>query len=539
MTTKKPFNFAITFLPFVTIGLLTVATIGCTSQSGNSDKAKKEDGAEITRCEELRNFTVNSDKFGLPTAGASVTEAEIVNKPTRYCKVTGLIQAKNASDLPIRFQLNLPLNWNGKIIQFGGGGANGVVITGLENSVHLPSHAPSPIEQGYATFGGDSGHDINDKHWSDNEQANANYMGESIKRTHDAATEITKTFYSSKPQRSYFIGGSKGGHEALVAAQRYGMDYDGVVSFYPAASAFAMQMSWARMGYTAEKNSAARLSSANAQYIKEKSLEYCDSLDGVTDGLISNTASCLEKFSPSDLLCPATGQPEIGCLTAAQVVGLNNATSVLRFDLPLSGGVTHIGPYPVLLGASSYGIQFTAKTNVFGMIYRSVGEEIAKTISNGKVTSWYDFDYRAYPENVRAFSDKYDAADTELTEFLSHGGKMIIIQGTTDMLVPSDLTTQYWLRLNTRHGKATTDFARYYVQPGFGHGEGDFKLSVSSIDALDSWVEGHGAPSNLVARDENPQNNGRTRPLCEYPNWPKYKGRGDINEAENYSCVSH
>jgi hypothetical protein len=31
---------------------------------------------------------------------------------------------------------------------------------------------------------------------------------------------------------------------------------------------------------------------------------------------------------------------------------------------------------------------------------------------------------------------------------------------------------------------------------------------------------------------------GRTRPLCEWPAWPKYGGVGDVKRASSFTCVT-
>lgn len=81
----------------------------------------------------------------------------------------------------------------------------------------------------------------------------------------------------------------------------------------------------------------------------------------------------------------------------------------------------------------------------------------------------------------------------------------------------------------------TSGFAKYYVQPGFGHAAGDFQVSLDALTALDSWVVAGTAQSNPVSVDANPATLGRARPLCEYPLLLKYDGSGDPNQAASYT----
>ena len=62
-------------------------------------------------------------------------------------------------------------------------------------------------------------------------------------------------------------------------------------------------------------------------------------------------------------------------------------------------------------------------------------------------------------------------------------------------------------------------------------------MRLDSVDALERWVEQGVAPSGLTVTDANAGNNGRTRPLCEYPAWPRYDGTGDVDRASSFSCV--
>ena len=79
---------------------------------------------------------------------------------------------------------------------------------------------------------------------------------------------------------------------------------------------------------------------------------------------------------------------------------------------------------------------------------------------------------------------------------------------------------------------------RFYVAPGFGHGYGAFIVGWDSLGALDAWVERGTAPGPQIATDVGPTGQGRQRPLCEYPAWPKYAGSGDINAAASFTCTA-
>ena len=157
---------------------------------------------------------------------------------------------------------------------------------------------------------------------------------------------------------------------------------------------------------------------------------------------------------------------------------------------------------------------------------------------DGSGFDWAPFpaiaDWRA---RILPLPQVFDASNPDLDRFKARGGKLLLLQGTTDMLVPTPMTTAYAESLARRYGDGLKDFARYYVVPGYGHGNGAFNMSWDSLAALDAWVEGGGAPVAPVAVDANADRGGRQRPLCEHPAWPKYRGSGDPGRSDSFDCV--
>jgi len=74
--------------------------------------------------------------------------------------------------------------------------------------------------------------------------------------------------------------------------------------------------------------------------------------------------------------------------------------------------------------------------------------------------------------------------------------------------------------------------------PGFGHGFGPFNAKIDSLTALQNWVEKGQAPKGMTTTDGNPNAN-RSRPLCEWPTWPKFTGApGSEGNASSFTCVA-
>jgi feruloyl esterase len=200
-------------------------------------------------CADLANLKIPASEIGLPSGGATITSAQVATVPadplnpgaTRdYCKVLGEVQPVDPNAPPVNFEVNLPADWNGKAVQYGGGGSNGVLITGLAPLRDARRDTPVPVARGFATWGTDSGHDNkklpHPRAFALNDESLINMAYAAYKKTHDVGARIAQAFYDRAPAKSYFYGGSEGGREALMMAQRFPTDFDGIVSVVPVAN---------------------------------------------------------------------------------------------------------------------------------------------------------------------------------------------------------------------------------------------------------------------------------------------------------------
>jgi hypothetical protein len=184
-------------------------------------------------CADLANLKIAASEIGLPSGGAAITSAQIATMPadplnprtTRdYCKVLGAVAPMEAGAPPVNFEVNLPVDWNGKAVQYGGGGSNGVLITGLAPLRDARRDTPVPVARGFATWGTDSGHDTkklpHPRAFALNDESLVNMAYAAYKKTHDVGVRIARAFYDQAPAKVYFYGGSEGGREALMMAQQ-------------------------------------------------------------------------------------------------------------------------------------------------------------------------------------------------------------------------------------------------------------------------------------------------------------------------------
>jgi feruloyl esterase len=339
----------------------------------------------------------------------------------------------------------------------------------------------------------------------------------------------------------YFIGGSTGGREALWVAQRYPNDYDGVLAAYAAWDQAELDLQFVR---TAQALYAPGgfLGYSKTRMIAHKVEERCDAKDGLRDGIISDPAGC--DVQAETLRC-ADGRSHHGCLSDAQLHTLETFATEERTAMPLSNGVDSVPGYNVLAGASltpSVGLlHFPLKNPV--VVLNSFGYVIGDDVTRNFLMGGRNFNSRTldinsggpwHDELVKA-AREIDSTSVALEPFVAHGGKLILVHGTSDVVIPTNSTVDYFERVEARMGiEETKSFARLYLVPGMGHGDGRFDGGFDTVGTLDAWVDGGIAPGNLVVTDNN---NGRTRPLCEWPAWPKYDGVGDAKRATSFACV--
>lgn len=504
--------------------------------------------AAADKCPGLKNTKVPAEKIGLLTQGAVLESAAAypaADGLPETCRVVGSIIGADASTPSIKFQINLPRpdKWNGKALQYGGGGFDGVLVDGLHNTMGVsPVSAPppNPLLRGFVTFGSDGGHEaspIADAGFGRNAGARENYAGAAVKRTRDTTVAIIQLYYGSAPKRVYFLGGSKGGQEALVAAQRYGDGYDGVISYFPGKDTVALNLVWGALSEAAYGPGGASLTAAKQRFFQQAVLNACDELDGLKDGIIANTRACTATVSPASFRCAKDATSTENCLTDAEISTLDAGLRRHELPFPLANGVSSFGPFPVMNGAS-LDMAWFSETGQQGTAYNGLATEILRNFwTEDDNATFRNFDPLSDRKDIEARSRESDATSTDLDPFVNHGGKMILIQGSLDMLVPPAATTDYFVRVASRYGDRTPQIVKYFIQPGYSHGFGPFALSWDALGALDAWVEEGKFPSDPVAVDGNPATRDRQMPLCEYPLFPRYI-HGDPSKAASFRCVT-
>jgi pimeloyl-ACP methyl ester carboxylesterase len=512
-------------------------------------------------CQALAGREIQKNAFGLPTGGGSISSAvmvkstEVGNTAGEYCRVRGDIKAVDVTAQNIKFQANLPTNWNGKALQFGGGGYDGVLPNTTGQAPHGLYSGPTPLASGYITAGSDSGHqnpDTNDASFGMNDEQLANFAHMHVKKVRDAVSDIARYRYGTDIRRVYFAGGSSGGRAAAMAALKYPESFDGVLMNYPVSN-FTEVRSWGASLRAAiyNDNSAGWIPPALVSRIALETRAACDSLDGAVDGLVSNMAACRTNSATylASIACKSgeTGNPN-HCLTQAQIertikvyhdgytVPYAFANGVKKYNgyNILEGNAMAIGSQPQYLDPPISGPNAHHVARADGFFRYIIARNPAYSMTN------YDVQNPGiYLNRLLAVSELMDATNPDWSPFFNKGGKVLLVHGLDDVSLSPYQTVDQYNAMVSRMGQSAVDKSlRFYLVPGLGHGIGDFLLSWNNLSILDNWVErDEPPPASAVAYDSNKATLGRSRPMCAYPTWARYKGTGSLDDAASYMCV--
>lgn len=454
-----------------------------------------------------------------------------------FCLVKG--KATPTSDSLINFEVWVPQGsaWNGKLVATGNGG--------YSNSLSYGDMAYA-MRQGYATLGGDTGHQTNiDFFWGiGHPEKIIDWGTRSINAITVPGKQIIANLQAKAASKAYYYGCSTGGHQGYAEVQRYPEDFDGVIAGAPGNNRTALnaEFLW-RYNSARSGTTTLVLTNAKVNLITNSAVAACDSVDGVTDGVIDDPRACTSAvFNIDSLLC--SGADNASCLTAPQI-----AAAKLIYQgpkNPSSGALIYPGP---VVGTESgwpsyWGSSEPTRADFWRLwVFDNPSYNI----------NLFDFN-RDMSYSLAKIGPLVDQNNADISAFKARGSKLITYQGWTDPVVSQIDTIAYYDKVKTAQGSQTeTDkFFRLFMAPGVGHCSGGSGPNVFGnggqqapaptaandlLMALDKWVTQGAAPDSIIASRVSGGAVTRTRPLCAYPKKAVYKGSGSTNEAENFSCV--
>jgi len=502
----------------------------------------------------------------LKLSGATVTAAEVVapgaltlpagvpsgaayKELPEFCRVAGVIQP--SPDSHIEFEVWMPLAsaWNGRYLGVGNGGFAG--------SITYPALAAA-VKDGYAVSSTDTGHKgtVTDAQWAlGHFEKITDYAYRAIHETADQSKLVIRAFYGASPQHAYFNGCSNGGRQALIEAQRYPADYDGIIAGAPANYLTHLVADFVWNAQALDEDKSTYISAAQLRTVEAAAVSACDALDGVRDGVIDNPTRC--HFDPAVLACRdgSNAGSATGCLSAEQIAALKKVYEGAR---TLKGEQVFPGYVP---GGESGLPGWAAWITGF-----SQGKSLQHAFAQGffadmafQDAAW-DYKTFSFDKDLKIADDKmaasFNATDPNLAAFKKRGGKLLMYHGWSDAAISPVNSVNYYSSVIAKMGaKQAGEVVELYMVPGMQHcgggpGVTEFGAQGAAADprhsvaqALEQWVEHGTAPGEIVATkykiDGNPASGlVRTRPLCPYPQVARYKGSGSTDDAANFTCIA-
>lgn len=448
------------------------------------------------------------------------------------CRVTYKLYPSEQSD--ITCVLVLPLTgWNKRFLGTGNGGQAGSIVWGSLDA---------GVSHGFATANTDMGSSLDSRKMY---RCPERWLDFAHRATHlmtAVGKQLTEAFYGEKIGRAYFLGGSTGGNQALQEAQKYPEDYDGIVAVCPARNRYYLQQSFPWIVSVTCSDPSAVFTKEQIAALKRRIVEKYAVLSGSAEGDNFLSYPGKVKFTPADVEALCEG------------LGLNEAQKKVLKDLH-SAPVDPERACPLFftppLGSepSSLIIPYLKDgfIKLLGFFQRWGYGEDAIEVS-----------YEEHKAVFGPYQREFDASDPDLSAFQARGGKLIMITGSEDSLIPyTDGLAYYQSVLEEMGGEETaTNFFRYFHVPGLGHCQGgsglqeigakggiaaiSYDAEHDAVCAVMTWAEKGIAPEVLYASAfEEGDMKGTVdyeRPVYPYPYETKYTG-GDRKDKNHFTKV--
>ncbi|HUO22600.1 MAG TPA: tannase/feruloyl esterase family alpha/beta hydrolase [Caulobacteraceae bacterium] len=473
--------------------------------------------ATITKAEAVAAGAFQSPRQGMGfNSGMDLAGHHEAGSNPAFCRITATL--KPSADSDIRIEVWLPRDsWNGKFL--------GVASFGWGGSIQYPNLL-SGLEEGYAVANTDTGHqEGNGKFALGHPEKLIDYAYRADHQLTLKAKALIKAYYGKAPSKSYWVGCSLGGLEALIEAKRYPTDYDGIVAGAPPNPIvnFNASQLWPNWLITQEPDRL--MPKEKYQMIHAAMVKACGTAIGQQFNYVDQPDKC--TLEPGALMC-ANGADSPDCLTPPQAYLLekiyqgpvNPRTHELIYQGPAKGSELEWTPF-------------------VGTEPMSVAEDMFRYPAfqdpsfDSRQMNW-DKDIETAIKKVGPLM----SVDADLKPFFAHGGKLLLYIGWNDFHNPDDLI-RYYQRLIKTAGPQTSKQVRLFTIPGMGHCTGGQGCDTfSKVGVIDDWVAGGKEPERIDAVKVVQGKVIRSSPLCAYPMVANYKGQGDTADAANFTCVA-
>ncbi len=448
-----------------------------------------------------------------------------------FCRVALTVRPSQDSD--IRVEVWLPrANWNGRFLGTGNGGGGGRIVT---------SALAAGLRRNYAVANTDLGTGPDPELWVDHPERWADFGHRATHEMTVAAKIVVATYYGKPAVRAYFIGASTGGQQALMEAQRYPTDYDGIIAGSPVINRTHLHAMFL-WNWQAVSNT------AGSSFTPDEVAQLTGSI------LQQNVAN--SEGAPGETFL---NDPRLARFDSAALLDsdpLRKHADALR---KIFSGPRHAGTGESIFTGPPLGSEATMYLVRENPTAPPPHSYLFRWVL-GKNFALRHFDFEADLARIdQALAPLLNATSADLRAFRDRGGKLLMYCGTADAITPFQESIRYYEEVVAQQKglDQTQRFFRLFLVPGMAHGPSgsspsDFGQRLSSgqtgntahdiLAALEQWVEADIAPERLIATcysEGNPNQPVRAqRPLYPYPQFPKYL-RGDPTRAESFGSTIH
>jgi len=444
-----------------------------------------------------------------------------------HCRVAATLTP--SSDSNIEMEVWMPAeNWNGKFQAVGNGGWAGVITYGSGTPQAIPRNMAFALTEGYATASTDTGH-VNDgtqgRFAVGHPEKLTDFAYRAVHEMTVASKAIIGAFYGNGPRLSYWNGCSTGGRQALIEAQRFPEDFDGIVAGAPANFWTHLTAGIVAAAQATHQGQPGNMPMDKLRLLHDSVVRACDALDGVRDGLLQDPTRC--SVDVKQLACK--GGDGLSCLTPAQIT----ATQEMYGGSKRSPSKEQV--YPGMAFGSELGWD-----PVNGLQPLPIAESYFKDV----VLQDSGWDYARFTaESDVAKADAAHAAlmnatDANLRPFFARGGKLLQYHGWNDQQISPFNSVNYYKSVEAKLGRDEVSKSyRLFMAPGMMHcGGGEGPNQFNPMAALERWRETNVAPTQILATHATNGVVDTTRPLCPYPQVAVYNGIGSTTDATNFTC---
>jgi Tannase and feruloyl esterase len=499
---------------------LLLVTVGEAQQPNSCDSLMnfKAPSVEITKAAAIPAGTTEPNPWG-PGHSAPLPA---------YCRVEGVMNRRigvDGEEFGITFALALPEKWNGDFLMQGGAGSNGVVMPPLGLNAAGDTAA---LTRGFAVVSTNSGHKSRhpgfDFGFVKDQQAYLDFAYLANAEVATLAKQLIRQHYGKPAAFSYFSGCSTGGREGMILSQRYPTVFDGIIVGDPAMRTGLSNLAigeWIPVAFNqiAPKDAGGKpiitqaITDSDRKLLMDALLKKCDARDGVADNLISDPLGC--DFDPAELTCKAGKRDP--CLAPEKVAAIKKAMGGPKMPNGVQVYPGFLYDTGIASGGPVRGI-LSPGPGIFGPAPTAMEVDVEK----------------------KALADVQplvDSMSTNLTTFAAHRGKLIFYHGDSDPWFSPLDTFGYYKDMVAANGGLDTvsKWSQFYFVPGMGHcGGGQALDQFDLLSPLVDWVEKDTVPVSVTATGKAFP--GRSRPLCPYPSYARYKGQGNPEDANNFEC---